>query len=112
SSTNSDPTVITLTTHSCKTSSEIQADFVSGKARAERSPTTRHMGVIFVQHPLAVFAAAAAIPTGLTPLLQPAYTSTASADLAPRTVCRGQAAPTAPAVVQVRAMRCLINWAR
>jgi len=64
-----------------------------------------------VQHPLAVFAAAA-VSTSLAPLLQTASASIASADLAPRAVCHGQAAPTASLTVQVRAMRCLINWAR
>jgi uncharacterized protein YkwD len=65
--------------------------------------------VIFVQHPLAVLAAA--VVSGLTPLAQTADASVASG-LAPRTVCQGQAAVSAPVGVQVRAMRCLINWAR
>ena len=42
----------------------------------------------------------------------PAGTSTSAGDLAPRTACRGQAATRAPAAVQIRALRCLINWAR
>lgn len=41
-----------------------------------------------------------------------AGTTTRAGALAPRTVCRGQAATSAPAAVQLRAMRCLINWAR
>jgi uncharacterized protein YkwD len=32
--------------------------------------------------------------------------------LAPRTACVGQTSTTAPASVQLRAMRCLVNWAR
>jgi uncharacterized protein YkwD len=42
----------------------------------------------------------------------PAVTATGAGALAPRTACRGQAAPAAPPAVQLRAMRCLINWAR
>jgi len=42
----------------------------------------------------------------------PAGTTTSAGALAPRSVCRGQAAPAAPPAVQLRAMRCLINWAR
>jgi len=42
----------------------------------------------------------------------PAGTTTSAGDLAPRTVCRGQAATKAPPAVQIRALRCLINWAR
>lgn len=43
----------------------------------------------------------------------PAGTTTTSAGaLAPRTVCHGQVATAAPQAVQLRAMRCLINWAR
>jgi uncharacterized protein YkwD len=41
----------------------------------------------------------------------PAGTTSAGA-LAPRTVCPGQADLKAPAAVQIRALRCLINWAR
>jgi uncharacterized protein YkwD len=37
---------------------------------------------------------------------------TSTAALAPTTVCAGQAAYRAPAAVQLRAMRCLINWTR
>jgi uncharacterized protein YkwD len=37
---------------------------------------------------------------------------TETAALAPRTVCAGQTAYLAPAAVQLRAMRCLINWTR
>jgi uncharacterized protein YkwD len=43
---------------------------------------------------------------------QPVASAQTSAALAPRTACRGQSAVTAPAAVQVRAMRCLVNWAR
>jgi uncharacterized protein YkwD len=42
----------------------------------------------------------------------PAGTTTGAGALAPRSVCRGQAAPAAPPAVQLRAMRCLINRAR
>ena len=42
----------------------------------------------------------------------PAGTTTSAGALAPSSVCRGQAAPAAPPAVQLRAMRCLINWAR
>src|SRR5690349_23500392 len=42
----------------------------------------------------------------------PAGTTTSAGALAPPSVCRGQAAPAAPPAVQLRAMRCLINWAR
>ena len=38
-------------------------------------------------------------------------TATAGA-LAPRTACRGQSSLAAPAPVQLRALRCLVNWAR
>ena len=66
----------------------------------------RKPGTPLVMLLLGVVAAALALsgpPTG----------TAASADvLAPRTTCRGQSALTAPAAVQVRAMRCLINWAR
>lgn len=41
----------------------------------------------------------------------PAGTTSAGA-LAPRTACPGQADLKAPAAVQIRALRCLINWAR
>ena len=41
-----------------------------------------------------------------------AASSTGSGALAPRTICGGQASTAAPASVQLRAMRCLINWAR
>lgn len=37
---------------------------------------------------------------------------TAAGVLAPRTACRGQTSTNASAPVQLRAMRCLINWAR
>ncbi len=59
-----------------------------------------------------IAALAAAVSIILTPPAQTVYASITSADLAPRTVCRGQAAPPARAAAQVRAMRCLINWAR
>jgi uncharacterized protein YkwD len=36
----------------------------------------------------------------------------AGAALAPRIACRGQSSVAAPVRVQMRAMRCLINWAR
>ena len=39
-------------------------------------------------------------------------TTRAGATLAPRTACRGQVALKAPPAVQIRALRCLINWAR
>ena len=43
----------------------------------------------------------------------PAGTATSAGPaLAPRTACPGQAALTGTAAVQIRAMRCLINWAR
>ena len=42
----------------------------------------------------------------------PSTSTASSAALAPRTVCRGQSSTTASAAVQLRAMRCLINWAR
>jgi uncharacterized protein YkwD len=42
----------------------------------------------------------------------PAGTTTSAGDLAPRTACQGQAATKAPPAVQIRALRCLINWAR
>ena len=52
---------------------------------------------------------AAAVALGGNQLVASAQTSAA---LAPRTACRGQSAVMAPAAVQLRAMRCLINWAR
>jgi uncharacterized protein YkwD len=57
-----------------------------------------------------VFVAVAAFALALTgaPPAQAAGTGM----LAPRTACRGQAAARAPAAVQLRAMRCLINWTR
>lgn len=42
----------------------------------------------------------------------PVGTADSVAPLAPRGVCRGESAPAAPPAVQLRAMRCLINWAR
>jgi len=42
----------------------------------------------------------------------PTGTAANAGALAPRTTCKGQSALTAPAAVQIRAMRCLINWAR
>jgi uncharacterized protein YkwD len=42
----------------------------------------------------------------------PTSSSASTGVLAPRTVCRGQSSTTAPAAVQLRALRCLINWAR
>jgi uncharacterized protein YkwD len=39
-------------------------------------------------------------------------TTTSAGVLAPRTACPGQADPKAPAAVQIRALGCLINWAR
>jgi uncharacterized protein YkwD len=56
---------------------------------------------------LGVVAATLAFP-GTTP----GTTVSAAGALAPRTVCRGQAAPHAPPALQLRAMRCLIGWAR
>lgn len=44
---------------------------------------------------------------------QPAAAATTSSNvLAPRSACAGQTATTAAAPVQLRAMQCLINWAR
>jgi uncharacterized protein YkwD len=44
---------------------------------------------------------------------QPAApTTSATSVLAPRTACRGQTSTTAPSAVQLRAMQCLVNWAR
>lgn len=57
---------------------------------------------------LAVIAAAVALSGS-----QPAATaSIANGDLAPPTACRGQASTGAPNAVQLRAMQCLVNWAR
>ena len=42
----------------------------------------------------------------------PAGTTSSAGALAPRTACGGQAAQAAPPAVQIRALRCLINWAR
>jgi uncharacterized protein YkwD len=42
----------------------------------------------------------------------PAGTTTSTGALAPRTACPGQADLKAPSAVQIRALRCLINWAR
>lgn len=39
-------------------------------------------------------------------------TTSTDAALAPRNECPGQAAIKAPSAVQIRALRCLINWAR
>ena len=39
-------------------------------------------------------------------------TATVAGSLAPRTICRGQANATAPPAVQLRALRCLVNWTR
>ena len=47
----------------------------------------------------------------LAPSPQPA-TATVAGLLAPRTTCRGQANVTAAPAVQVRALRCLVNWSR
>ena len=66
--------------------------------------------MILIRISLAAFAVvAAAVFSGGAPL---ASATSASADLAPRGACPGQAATTAPVSVQLRAMRCLINWAR
>lgn len=58
---------------------------------------------------LFVSVAAAALALTGTPSSQAVATGSG---LAPRTSCRGQAALTAPVAVQIRAMRCLVNWAR
>src|SRR3954470_6480641 len=55
---------------------------------------------------LGVVAAALALTSA------PPSQSASAGSLAPRTVCKGQAAVAAPPAVQVHAMRCLINWAR
>ena len=39
-------------------------------------------------------------------------TTSAGAALAPRSACPGQVALKAPAAVQIRALRCLVNWTR
>jgi uncharacterized protein YkwD len=41
-----------------------------------------------------------------------AAVSAADSALAPRTACRGQTSTSAPVAAQLRAMRCLVNWAR
>lgn len=57
---------------------------------------------------LVVSVAASALALAGTPTTQAAV----NAALPPRTACPGQSAVRAPAVVQLRAMRCLINWTR
>ena len=42
----------------------------------------------------------------------PAGPATSASALAPRGVCRGEAAPHAAPALQVQALRCLIGWAR
>jgi len=42
----------------------------------------------------------------------PAGTTASTGALAPRSACPGQAVIKAPTALQVRALRCLINWAR
>ena len=42
----------------------------------------------------------------------PAVHTASTGALAPRSVCPGQSALAAPPAVQLRALRCLINWAR
>jgi uncharacterized protein YkwD len=66
--------------------------------------------VISIKRSLAAFVlAAAVVASSVVPL---AEASAVSANLAPRTRCRGQASTAASVAVQTRAMRCLINWAR
>jgi uncharacterized protein YkwD len=42
----------------------------------------------------------------------PSTPSATTGALAPRTACRGQSSTAAAAALELRAMRCLINWAR
>jgi uncharacterized protein YkwD len=56
--------------------------------------------------------AAAVAAVALSGLQPAAAVSSANGVLAPRTVCQGQTSTTAPASIQLRAMRCLVNWAR
>ena len=58
---------------------------------------------MFVLGVVAAALAFSSAPTGPT---------TSTGALAPRTACRGQAARKAPPAVQIRALSCLINWAR
>jgi uncharacterized protein YkwD len=55
---------------------------------------------------LGVVAATLAFSSG------PAGSATSAGALAPRSVCRGQAAPHAAPALQLEALRCLIGWAR
>jgi uncharacterized protein YkwD len=55
---------------------------------------------------LGVVAATLAFSSG------PAGSATSAGALAPRGVCRGQAAPHAAPALQLQALRCLIGWAR
>jgi uncharacterized protein YkwD len=66
--------------------------------------------VILIRISLAAFAAvAAAVFSARAPL---AHAADTSADLAPGGTCPGQTATAAPPSIQLRAMRCLINWTR
>jgi uncharacterized protein YkwD len=56
--------------------------------------------------------AAAVAAVALSGLQPAAADPSANGVLAPRTVCRGQMSSIAPAPIQLRAMRCLVNWAR
>jgi uncharacterized protein YkwD len=61
---------------------------------------------------LCTAAAAASSVVGTSTLAGPGSTATAAGYLAPRRLCRGQANVAAPAIVQKRSMRCLVNYAR
>jgi uncharacterized protein YkwD len=61
---------------------------------------------------LCTAAAAASSVVGTSTPAAPAGVSTTASYLAPRSVCRGQANANAAAVLQRRAMRCLVNFAR
>lgn len=56
--------------------------------------------------------AAAVAAVALSGLQPAAAARSANGVLAPRTTCKGQTSTIAPAAVQLRAMRCLVNWAR
>jgi uncharacterized protein YkwD len=59
-----------------------------------------------------ILLAAAIAAVALSGTQSPAALSKANSALAPRTACRGQASSSGPLAVQLRAMRCLVNWAR
>ncbi len=61
---------------------------------------------------LCTAAAAASSVVGTSTPAVPAGVSTAAGYLAPRSVCSGQANVNAAAILQRRAMRCLVNYAR